>query len=370
MKANNIASVLMLFVLVIFTIYLFQKGRKRYSNKMLILYFISQIIVVGNNTIFFSSPNLMNKYLYVYPIIFTWAPLFFLFFSSLMKPSFKLGMKHLSHFIPAAIIFIYLFFVYYSKDSSSKNLNIESISKIVFLYFRRVFNVQIISYNIASVIFFYLQQRKFKGEQPNQNKNFLFWTKISVFGFCIACFIVQISMFLVSKSMFSSVDWYFVGNISFFLFFTVLFYVAILNPEAIVIVQEKNKNMPVNETEAKKIIDHLDNYMITKKPFKKPNLSLKELSYETEIQERIISHIINEYKKQNFFDYINSFRVETAMELLSNPMNFQRTLFDILFDAGFNSKTTFNTAFKKYTGMTPSDFRKNQNFSLLVDQIA
>jgi AraC-like DNA-binding protein len=368
MNANIIASTLMLFVLVIFTIFLFHRGTKRYSNIMLIIYFISQILVVGNNAIFFFS---LNHYLIVFPIKYTWGPCFFLYFSSLVNPSFKLGPKHTIHFIPAAGIFFYLLFAYYTKDFSSRHGLLESdeFLAIIFKQFNYIFNAQIIGYNIASVILYYFQQRKLKKEDmTGQNKRFAFWVKLSVFGFLISCSVTQISIFFRNSDMFTTVNWFFISNITFVIFFTLLFYVAILYPDAIVQVREKNRN--ISESEAKKIISILDEYMMTKTPYKKSNLSLKELALETGINERTLSNVINDYKKQNFFDYINSFRVEHAMGLLSEPENYNRTMFDILFDCGFNSKTTFNTAFKKYTGITPSDFRKNQAFGLLANQCA
>ncbi len=61
---------------------------------------------------------------------------------------------------------------------------------------------------------------------------------------------------------------------------------------------------------------------------------------------------------QNFSDYINFHRVQYSMELLKNPKNKYNTIFSILFDSGFSSKTTFNSAFKKFAGCTPIEFKK------------
>jgi AraC-like DNA-binding protein len=60
----------------------------------------------------------------------------------------------------------------------------------------------------------------------------------------------------------------------------------------------------------------------------------------------------------NFYDYINSFRVQKAKELLKSPKYKDQTILSLAFEAGFNSKTTFNTVFKKATGLTPSQFAK------------
>ena len=61
---------------------------------------------------------------------------------------------------------------------------------------------------------------------------------------------------------------------------------------------------------------------------------------------------------QNFFEFINAYRVSELKEKLENPENRQFTLLSLAFDCGFNSKTTFNTAFKRITGCTPSQYIK------------
>jgi AraC-like DNA-binding protein len=67
---------------------------------------------------------------------------------------------------------------------------------------------------------------------------------------------------------------------------------------------------------------------------------------------------VNEYKQQNFSDYINSYRVKHAMNLLADPALKEKTILWILFEAGFNSKSSFNTIFKKVAGCTPAEYRK------------
>jgi AraC-like DNA-binding protein len=64
--------------------------------------------------------------------------------------------------------------------------------------------------------------------------------------------------------------------------------------------------------------------------------------------------------KKNFYDLVNGYRVEEAKRLLLDPKNTNYTILSVGFEAGFNSKTTFNTVFKKFTGLTPTDFRKKE----------
>ncbi len=106
------------------------------------------------------------------------------------------------------------------------------------------------------------------------------------------------------------------------------------------------------------IIDKLISYMEEKKPFLNSSLSLKELSADISVSPRLLSFTINRVLEQNFLDFVNSYRINEAKKILSDPGKVQTTILEILYEVGFNSKSVFNTTFKKQTGLTPTQFRK------------
>jgi AraC-like DNA-binding protein len=71
-----------------------------------------------------------------------------------------------------------------------------------------------------------------------------------------------------------------------------------------------------------------------------------------------LSVLINQHLNQHFFDFVNEYRIEEEKLLLKNPEKKEFTVLDILYEVGFNSKSSFNTAFKKHTGLTPTQFKK------------
>jgi AraC-like DNA-binding protein len=99
--------------------------------------------------------------------------------------------------------------------------------------------------------------------------------------------------------------------------------------------------------------------METDKPFIYSSLKLNQLAKMIGTTPNSLSQVINEESEQNFYDFINGYRIDEAKKMIRDPANAQVTLLSIAYDAGFNSKSAFNAAFKKYTGMTPSQFRKN-----------
>ena len=96
------------------------------------------------------------------------------------------------------------------------------------------------------------------------------------------------------------------------------------------------------------------------KPYLNPSLSLYKLADEISISPKHLSQIINSTFEQNFYQYINSYRIEVCKEILSDKTQNYINILAIAFEVGFNSKNSFNSAFKKHTGVTPTEFRKRQ----------
>jgi AraC-like DNA-binding protein len=87
-------------------------------------------------------------------------------------------------------------------------------------------------------------------------------------------------------------------------------------------------------------------------------LTVQHIADEMGVTTTVISNYLNKELGINFFNYVNGFRIEEAKSRLSNPNHSTDTLLCIAFDSGFNSKSSFNSLFKKETGMTPSEYRR------------
>ena len=104
---------------------------------------------------------------------------------------------------------------------------------------------------------------------------------------------------------------------------------------------------------------HIDNLMRKKRLFISPQLSLLDLAKELNTNARNISQIINNGYDLNFNDFINQYRSQEMVEKIHKDEHLEKTLLSLAFECGFNSKSTFNRAFKKYTGKTPMQFIKD-----------
>ncbi|MDX1349662.1 MAG: helix-turn-helix transcriptional regulator [Putridiphycobacter sp.] len=98
--------------------------------------------------------------------------------------------------------------------------------------------------------------------------------------------------------------------------------------------------------------------MNQKKLFLTPELTLTMVAEELEIHPNTLSQVINTAEQKNFFDYVNTLRIEEFKERIANPDNQKYTLLSLALECGFNSKTSFNRNFKNLTGKSPSEYLK------------
>jgi len=141
-----------------------------------------------------------------------------------------------------------------------------------------------------------------------------------------------------------------------FLFFNILVYLALIKPE-LFSWKKKYQNTFLPVEKKRQIIDELLRQMEVEKIYSDSSLSLAFLAKKTGIPLRYLSQIINEEFKVSFTEFVNNYRIKEAEGLLLNPEG-EFTVQQIMYDVGFNSKSAFNTAFRKYYGCTPTELKQ------------
>lgn len=115
----------------------------------------------------------------------------------------------------------------------------------------------------------------------------------------------------------------------------------------------------LSKEQAKTYHVQLLSLMKEKKPYLDGELGAAQLANELGISVNHLSQVLNQEQGQNFFDFVNGYRVKEVQEKMADPAYQNLTLLAIALESGFNSKTSFNTLFKKFTGETPSQYYKS-----------
>ncbi|NIM10420.1 MAG: helix-turn-helix domain-containing protein [Candidatus Aminicenantes bacterium] len=122
--------------------------------------------------------------------------------------------------------------------------------------------------------------------------------------------------------------------------------------------KEKYKGSPLKPLFIEECIKKLTRLMENEKIYRDENISLQSLAEKLSISSHLLSQIINEKLNRNFPDYINSYRIEEAKEILKTPRGTKVKITIVAQEVGFNSMTAFYKAFKKYTNMTPNQYKE------------
>jgi AraC-like DNA-binding protein len=280
--------------------------------------------------------------------------------------------------LPFILYVGYQLIFYYSLDVTDKkiiqeeyDLNLAPQIMNYVTLFREVFRVAL---GVLCLIEIKRYTQHIHTNFSDIDKIDLTWLKILVTGFLVirTWAVIVAAMIILSISFGIKTDFEtmgLLGNYTTFLLVSVLIFFGLGHSSVFEGLEQRQNNEPEpvkdeQEPEHQKdkirpeLIDQVSRHMETEKPYLTPALTLEKLAGQLRIQPRLLSNIINRHFDCNFFEFINSYRVEEAKRMLADNNHADKTMLDIMLDVGFNSKATFNTLFKKKVGMTPSEYRK------------
>lgn len=116
----------------------------------------------------------------------------------------------------------------------------------------------------------------------------------------------------------------------------------------------------LNQNKIEDLARRLSQHIEQQKPYLNEDLNLNILAEQCSMQPSQLSQVINQQYQKNFYDFVNQYRVEEAKKRLRSSDYDHLSVLGIAFDCGFKSKSSFNRYFKKYTGISPSAFKKKQ----------
>ena len=375
LKFVDILNLISMFQLFLFVIFLLNKevNKNRLSNLLLVAFFICQFLSISNHFIL-SQRNFFieitpHMFFLGTPFAWLWAPLFYLYVKSLLYSDFSLRKKDIIHSIPFILFLLYDIFQFHIQSVEEKTTLIANnrfLTLNLSLIINLMITLQISVYLVFVFKMYYKYRKSLKNRQSSIDVHQSNWLQIFIFGYLIAFLITDFCRIGLYTYQSLKDVFVFFSFFGFFIYFILLFYIAISNPLIFTKIEEKPeaKTHVIPKHEAYFLLKKINDYMLQSEPFLNPELSLKQLATELKTPERLLSGVINQYSNQNFYDFINNFRIEKAKKLLAEDTLKKSTIQEIFYDSGFNSKSTFNLAFKKSTGITPTEFKKMQNLGI------
>jgi AraC-like DNA-binding protein len=290
---------------------------------------------------------------------FLFGPTLYWYSVTMARKSQPKGQILFVHMIP---LILYLFFILiYREITASWIIPFSS-----FQYALSAMHIQILCYMVASIKEISSYQQKIENVYLSLEKMNLNWLKLNVIAF-LCMWLVDIINFLSGKFEFipdeASEIMNFLSLLINFLFANLIVYKGLTTPELFIEpieapVKNKYSGSLLSSEQSSIIAQKLKEFMENEKPFLEPDITLQELSSKLDFNPRYLSQVINERFNKNFFEFVNYYRVEEAKTQLVSVSGLEKTVLEILYECGFNSKSVFNAFFKKSTGLTPSQYRK------------
>ena len=287
-----------------------------------------------------------------------------LYFTSICK---KIKPKNLWHFLPFILFFIFRipFFV------TGKNIEFdEEERKIVFFILRTALPLQVLIYWILSFATLQKHLKNIKQFSSSIEKNDLLWLKYFLLILLVIVFAWFNLIFFGLRNLIDFTPFLYLASVFFLAYFSLQqkeifdFSSSELKELSSVNKYKKENSKRVSDIRMTELNGKLKTLMQSEKIYLENDLSLPKLAIKLEATSNETSFLINELYQDNFYNFINKHRIEEAKILLLSEKYSQLNILGIAYESGFNSKTTFNTTFKKHVGLSPTEYVKS-NISLI-----
>lgn len=271
---------------------------------------------------------------YLFLIIY---PLLFLYLKLLLQKGLFLELKKvIKHFV--------VFFVVVLLGLSSFSLSYKGMGVLLLVH---------------NTVYILIGYQLIQKEKNDKNSREVKWANYLILGFSIFLFTRLLSW--VALEVVKHKNLCVITNGAYILIVFSLIYILmffLIEPKKITSDEVKYKKSSLSEDDEVFIFQRIKEYLEMEKPYLENDFSLLSFSENINIAPKIISQSINSKSNSNFNDFINKYRLKESADLLINKSKKELSISEIYYAVGFNSKSTFNTLFKKTHGMTPSEYRK------------
>lgn len=365
-RPYGIVRIVITFLCLLLAIFLLRYSKGNViSNRILGAFMLLYVLINCNDFVWIY--NIYQQYPHLYNFAnsfqFLLPPLMLLYTLSVVKENFRINKAHLLHLLPFLIVAVIYFFLYQIYDAESK-LRLLSNGFRESPFFDWVDSSEIIQqlcYLLISVfiVFYYPFKNKHLPYKPE--RHLLLTLKFLLIG--ILCLTV---VNLVKKEIHFQKSLHYTLKaleiLVYLIMISTLIVRGLLYPEMFY-GNGKNSNgqkynkSPLTREHKYHYLRKIKSYMEEAQPYLSSSVNLPDFAKEVSIPSRYLSQVLNEEMGMSFYDFMNMYRIAKAVEFLSNPDYNKNSIIDIAWECGFNSKSVFNAAFKKFAGMTPTEFR-------------
>ncbi len=372
LKFIDVVILLTVLQLAVFSLFLLVRGvRGKKELAYLSLFFFSLAVnICAHGFIMHNEYFFLMHYPHVLsigePFAFLYGPFAFLYITESMASAPSHPIRRIVHFIPFALFVAYLCFTFYFFDAFEKQRRVLSMTVVSpqgMVALTVVLQAQILAYFVILSHRLVSYNNKLKNQFSSIDKMDFAWL-VQFVIVLLSLWMIDILRFIggifdnTAKTAAESVLYIAAAFFCYFILFSALKQPRVFLPANQDAEREQKRNLSILTMKAYR--ERLLETMDREKPHLKPELSLSQLAESTGIPGRSLSEVIRSGGMDNFYDFINDYRVREFIDLVRRPAPQGRTVLDLMLEAGFNSKSAFNKAFKKKTGKNPGSYLREK----------
>jgi len=296
------------------------------------------------------------------PTFFLIAPLLWFYTLELTGSRVSFSLKTVFHFLPFILIVIGSLTLNAINPDNHLVVFLRHHDRVPIILFWFVVVAQFTFYQIIIQRRWTAYQQIMKEEVSNTEDVNISWVKFFMTVFLLINIFFFFSLFVVIHMQYTMWLWKAVA-VLFSLSVFALGYKGILQKEifypGLTGIPKTAETTIVKTRPDQSLMDAVNKYMIDKKPYLDSELTLSQLAKDLNMSRSQLSHVINDGIGDNFYNFINKYRVEQVKKFMTDPAVKNYSLLGIALEAGFKSKSSFNLIFKRFTGLTPTEYKKN-----------
>ena len=374
MSIIEVLCIITIFQLALLAIFLlsYKKGN-RTCNTILSAFLFFNALYIVNYLLYLLGILEYSSYPPLYYIgnstYFLLGPLIFLYTKSLCFRDYKIKVKSYLHFLPFIFLsagpVVYYHFGIASSSEGSVSPAAFGSSTFITIFYAVKYGLLLL-YIILTLVTLHRYRKELKRIFSNTERIDLVWLSLILVAFMLM-WLVDTVLIVLNRGFPGSYSRTLAESLNMlsifinFAFATAIVFKGLRQPNVFSGLKSEQKygKLRLPKSEVNQHVKKLEQFLVQEKPYLNPSLTINDLADSLSIPARQLSQVINDKLKQNFYDLVNSYRIGEAIEMFKNPNHDEKTILEILYDVGFNSKSSFNHIFKKKTGETPSQFRKN-----------
>jgi AraC-like DNA-binding protein len=332
------------------------------SRSLLAIFFISltisnvSVMLIWNDYIEHAAlTNALVPFLYVTALLIK-GPLLNLYVRSITEDGFKIEKYNVIHILPVFVIMGIL--IAFDIDLNAMRYTTKFMSA------HRVFAIETVWYSIkiipllyfiSATVTVYRYRQRLKEHYSTINEPAIKWLYYLTLAFVLTdAWSLLISMITYLFRFPLGIT----DNYLSFMIVIALFYYSISFAQKLTTTKNESEDPAIDkplDSIIKKIVDGIE----VQKLHLNQNLNIEQFSKKIGVPYRVVSYAINKAFDTNFFEFNNSHRVEEAKRMLADKEFESLSIMEVLLESGFNSKSSFQRFFKRLTGVSPTEFRKN-----------